>query len=197
MVPAWRRSYAMAISNRRVEVVDSPVYVRPILQPRRTFGGQFVEAIPENMLPVDLIHRSVRRLFEAENDEAPVAPEVRIINLSIGDTARPFLRDMSAWARLLDWLAWKYHVLFIVSAGNHSHDLELAIRRSGLNSLSVEQCEQSVIKALAADTRNRRLLSPAETINGLTIGAAHQDAAPPRLPLSLRSIPSLDVNFPT
>ena len=34
-------------------------------------------------LPVDLVHRAGRRLFEAENDEPPAAPTARIINLSM------------------------------------------------------------------------------------------------------------------
>ena len=165
--------------NRRDVATDRPIYVRPILQPRRGFGGQFQEAIPDNVLPVDLIHRVVRRLFEWENSDPPAAPEVQIVNLSIGDPSRPLFREMSAWARLLDWLACKYNILFIVSAGNHVHDLELAIPRPGLNALSADQRERVVIEALAADTRNRRLLSPAETLNGLTIGASHEDAAPP------------------
>ena len=154
------------------------MYARPILQPRRGFDGQFVEAIPEYVLPVDLIHRAVRRLFEGEDGEPPVAPSVRVINLSIGDPRRPLAREMSAWARLLDWLAWKYGVLFVVSAGNHLHDLELGVRRSELRGLPADQRERAVIEALAADTRNRRLLSPAETMNGLTVGAAHEDAGP-------------------
>ena len=154
------------------------VYARPILQPRRGFDRQFVEAIPENVLPVDLIHRAVRRLFEGEDGEPPAAPSVRIINLSIGDPRRPLAGEMSAWARLLDWLAWKYGVLFVVSAGNHLHDLELGVRRPELRGLSADQRERAVIEALAADTRNRRLLSPAETMNGLTVGAAHDDAGP-------------------
>ncbi len=36
-----------------------------------------------------------------------------------------------------------------------------------------------MVKAIAADTRNRRLLSPADTLNGLTIGAIHSDASTP------------------
>ena len=174
--------------NRREEAIDGsvesndrPIYVRPILRPRRGFNGHFQEAIPDDVLPVDLIHRAVRRLFEWENGDPPAAPEVRIVNLSIGDPARPLLREMSAWARLLDWLAYKYNVLFIVSAGNHLHDLELAIPRPIMNTLSADQRERVVIEALATDTRNRRLLSPAETLNGLTVGASHEDAAPPPL----------------
>ncbi len=158
--------------------VDRPVYVRPILQPRRRFDGQFEEVIPDNVLPVDLVHRAVRRLFEGENGDGPAAPAIRIISLSICDPDRPFVREMSAWARLLDWLAWKYEVLFIVSAGNHARDLELEVPRTDFHELSPEQLEQAILKALAEDTRNRRLLSPAETLNGLTVGGTHEDGGP-------------------
>ena len=164
--------------NQRRDAATERLYVRPILQPQRGYGGQFAEAIPASVLPVDLIHRAVRRLFEAEGDQLPVAPTIRFVNLSVGDPARPLMRGMSSWARLIDWLSWKYQILFIVSAGNHHQDIELAIPRTSLVALAPDQREQAVIKAVAADTRNRRLLSPAETLNGLTVGALHQDAAP-------------------
>ena len=162
------------------DVLERQLYVRPILQPRRGFTGHLNEAIPENVLPVDLIHRSVRRLFEPEGDEPPAAPTVRFVSLSVCDPARSFIREMSAWARLLDWLSWKYKILFIVSAGNHPQDIELAIPRDDFGSLAHEARELATIKALAADTRNRRLLAPAEALNGLTVGALHQDASQPQ-----------------
>ena len=154
------------------------LYARPILQPQRGFGGQFVEAIPPGVLPVDLIRRAVRRMFEGEGDQPAAAPEVRFVNLSVGDPARPLTREMSSWARLIDWLSWKYQVLFIVSTGNHHQDIELAVPRASLGTLAPDQREQAVIKAVADDTRNRRLLSPAETLNGLTVGALHRDEGP-------------------
>ena len=163
--------------NQRGNVAAEPLYARPILQPQRGYGGQFVEAIPSAVLPVDLIHRAVRRLFEVEGDQPPVAPTIRFVNLSVGDPARPLVREMSSWARLIDWLSWKYQILFIVSAGNHHQDIELATPRTSLGTLSPNQREQAVIEAVAADTRNRRLLSPAETLNGMTVGALHQDSA--------------------
>ena len=156
-----------------------PIYARPILKPRRGWNGGFIEGIPDEVLPTDLIHRAVRRLYESEGGEPPSAPSVRVINLSVGDRTRPLFRVMSSWARLLDWLSWKYNVLFVVSAGNHSQDLELAVPRGGVGGLTLGERERTVIKAIAADVRNRRLLSPAETINGLTIGAIHSDASSP------------------
>ena len=83
----------------------------------------------------------------------------------------------SPWARLLDWLSHYYDVLFVVSAGNCPQDLELNISRGALGSLSAAQLEHSVIQTVANDTRNRSVLSPAETLNGLTVGAIHADAS--------------------
>ncbi|MBR9985066.1 MAG: S8 family peptidase [Desulfosarcina sp.] len=164
--------------NENAEPLTRPLYVRPIMQPRRGFDGQFVEAIPDDVLPVDLVHRAVRRLYESEGDEPPVAPSVRVINLSVCDRYRPFDRGMSAWARLLDWLAWKYNVLFVVSAGNHTQDIQLNLRRADFQNLAAEERERRVIEAIAADTRHRRLLAPAEALNSITLAATHADASP-------------------
>lgn len=160
--------------------IGRPVYVRPIMQPRRWFDGRFLEAVPEDVLPVDLVHRAVVRLFEGEGGEPPVAPHVRVVNLSIGDPARPLDREMSGWARLLDWLSWKYDILFVVSAGNHVQDLSLPAPNSSVRSLPAEARQRLVISAVAEDTRHRRLLSPAETLNGVTVGAIHADGSSPQ-----------------
>ncbi len=154
-----------------------PLYVRPILQPKRGLDNYFYEGIPETILPIDLVHRAVRRLYETEGGEPPVAPSVRIINLSVCDPSRPFDRGMSSWARLLDWLSWKYNVLFVVSAGNHFHNIDLQVQRNDLQKLSSEGRQKAVIEAIAADTRHRRILSPAETFNGITVATSHADAS--------------------
>lgn len=149
-----------------------PIYVRPILKPTGWGSDRQEEAIPENLLPVDLVYRTVRRLFEGEGTEPPVAPEVRIINLSVCDRSRLFHHRLSPWAQLLDWLACKYQVLFIVSAGNHTKDLTLDMPRQ---SFSFDEIEKQTLRSIAKDTRHRRLLSPSESINALTVGAIHQD----------------------
>ena len=158
--------------------IDRRIYTRPILRPVAEWAGQsWREKIPEDELAVDLIHRAVRRLFEGDGTEPPVAPGIRIINLSVCDERRPFVREMSPLARLLDWLAFKYGVLFVVSAGNHAHAIELNVPRDGFDELDQEGRESAVFNALAADTRNRSLLSPSETLNGLTVGAVHSDSS--------------------
>ena len=64
-----------------------PLYVRPILRPDLRDWRNHTETVPEGTLVVDLVHRAVRRLFEGDGGEAPVAPHVSIINLSKCDCA--------------------------------------------------------------------------------------------------------------
>ena len=92
-----------------------PLYVRPILRPDPRDWMNHTETVPEETLVIDLIHRAVRRLFEGDGGETPMAPHISIINLSIGIRDRPFDQALSPLARLLDWLAWRYKVLFVVS----------------------------------------------------------------------------------
>jgi hypothetical protein len=155
-----------------------PVYVRPILRPENpNWLTEPIETIPERTDPLDLVHRAVRRLFEREDDQPPVAPQIRIINFSICDRVRPFDRSVSPLARLLDYLAWRYKVLFVVSAGNHPSEIRLDVLRQNFRTLGEQQLEDATILALDRDAINRRILSPAEAINVLTIGAAQLDSA--------------------
>ena len=153
-----------------------PLYVRPILQQDPRDWRNHTETVPEGTLVVDLVHRAVRRLFEGDGDEAPVAPHVSIINLSIGIGDRPFDQTLSPLARLLDWLAWRYKVLFVVSAGNYPGRIELLPAHQP-GHLLPGSIQDQVIRTVAADTRNRRLLSPAEAVNALTVASIHEDAS--------------------
>lgn len=164
--------------NDGLRPLGRPVYVRPIMQPiPNDFRAPRREHIPDDVLLVDLIHRSVKRLFEGDGSEGPVAPSVRVINLSIGDPYRQFLQSMSPVARLLDWLSLTYGVLFIVSAGNQSAAIQLGISRTEFESSDPQEQETAVVKALFLDARNRKLLSPAESINGLTVGSVQYDSS--------------------
>jgi hypothetical protein len=110
------------------EPIPQPLYVRPIMQPFSQPGWDGLppeERVREGLLIVDLIHRAVRRMFEGDGGEPATAPDVAVINLSIGIADRPFDGTMSPLARLLDWLSWKYSVLFLVSAGNHGRPIAL------------------------------------------------------------------------
>ncbi len=163
------------------EVLPRPLYVRPILrQDSRDWVNQ-AETVPEGTLVVDLIHRAVRRLFDGEGNEPAVAPDVVVANLSIGIQDRPFDYSMSPLARLLDWLSWRYQVLFVVSAGNHVEVIDHSASLQTEPSL-FDGVQERVIRSVAADARHRRLLSPAEAVNALTVASAHHDASDGPLP---------------
>lgn len=163
--------------NQPQTPLSRPVYVRPIMKPLNWLDTPRPEGIPVDCLSVDLIHRAVKRLFEGDQEEGPAAPQVKVINLSIGDRARQFTQSMSPLSRLLDWLSVKYGVLFVVSAGNHPTSISLGVSREEFDSYQTDEFEAATIKALYRDARHRKLLSPAETINGISVGAVHLDEA--------------------
>ena len=101
---------------------------------------------------------------------------MRIINLSIGLRYREYYNIISPLARLLDWLSYKYRVLFIVSAGNHPEEIDVGMDFSEFKKLNDEEKTAVIIKFINQDIRNRRLLSPAESMNSLTIGATFSDS---------------------
>lgn len=154
-----------------------PVYVRPIMKPISWIDSPRPEQIPDDVLVVDHIHRAVRRMFEGEGTDDPAAPTVRIINFSIGDPCRQFTQALSPLARLLDWLSILYGVLFVISAGNHSDDIQTGMSQNEFNALTNAEKEARVVKALYANARHRKMLSPGESINALTVGALHHDSA--------------------
>lgn len=152
------------------------LYVRPIMKSQKDYRGRIDEYIPDDFLLVDKIHECVRRLFEPSAGN--VAPTVRIINLSIGIYYREYFTLISPLARLLDWLSYKYRVLFVVSAGNHSDNINLGMRYEDYKSLPETEKNSFVIKYLSDNIRNLRLLSPAESMNSLTVGSIFSDDNP-------------------
>ena len=179
-VPASRRVHGTAMSSLAIhgDLSDphapptEPVYIRPILRYEAPAWVQTArEEMPADRLVVDLIHAAVTRILDGD---AAVAPHVRVISLSVADASQPYDRFVSPWARLLDWLSFRYRVLFLVSAGNQVASLrvpaELALD-------DPDEVEAAVLDAVRQDALSRRLFAPAESINALTIGAAHDDAA--------------------
>ena len=154
------------------------VLVRPVLCPCDETMDR-VEELPVEALVPDLMRRAFRDLFEAgPNGTPPGAPEIAIINLSVGDPAMPFDTILSSWARTIDWLSYYYGVLIVVSAGNYT-TLNLSPSNSTeLAALTGVERRQSTLEALDRQQNQRRLIAPAESINALTVGAIHDDAAP-------------------
>ena len=124
---------------------------------------------------MDVIHQAIRRIFDGDGTQPPLAPNVKIINLSIGDAVRQFSSTMSPLARLLDYLSYTYKVLFIVSAGNRDEISKVPLKFSEFTPLTIERRNRAVFSTLKDDIRNVKVLSPAESLNSLTVGALYQD----------------------
>lgn len=155
-----------------------PIYARPIMRPDGP-DWQRSECTPEDRLLIDLVHVAVRRMFEAEPGRPAAAPDVRVVNLSLGDPHRLFAGELCPWARLLDWLQHKYSVLFVVSAGNRLDDALMLNTPAGtLGAMTLDQRAALAMQALCREDMQRRIMVPAESMNALTVGACHADASP-------------------
>ncbi len=157
--------------------LQRPIYLRPVLypNPKARIFDKISETIPDELFPEDLVLRAVKRMFDGENDELPVAPTVKIINISLGDSEKPFINSISSWGRLLDWLSWKYKVLFIVSAGNYT---EPPVKESldAFQARSEDDQLAATVRFLHDNTRVRTILAPSDSVNALCIGARHFDS---------------------
>ena len=132
------------------------------------------DRFPPRRLVVDIIYLAVRAIREG-NDAT--APGVLIINLSLGNERRPFQSALSAWARLLDRLAYRYGILFLVSAGNVKEAFGIPAFATGMafeDADGVSRCT-GTLTAIGNVMADRRMFSPAETINGVTVGASNDD----------------------
>jgi len=164
------------LSAHENQPLNRKLYCVPVMQPDQNSPTQD-EHMPNDVFFEDRIHIAVRRMFEGTDAVPPQAATVKIINLSIGDRERPFIHTPSPWARLLDWLSWKYRVLFLVSAGNFSDKIDVGLNHAAFSALSDGEKVQATLKAIAKTLSSRRLLSPAESLNSVTVGALHSDAA--------------------
>lgn len=164
--------------------ISCKLYVRPVMYPTQ-YGFEedqtYREQIPNERLILDLIWQCFKRMFQGDDHSDPVAPNVRIVNLSLGNDNRRFYNLISPWARMLDFLVWKYKVLILVSAGNVSDEFPLDDVESvtAFESMSAIDREELVIKGLLKQRATRTLLSPSESVNAITVGARYFDEVIP------------------
>ena len=155
--------------------LQRPLYVRPVLYAP---GGGVTERTQENRLLIDTMYRAVLRMKEGDPEGPATAPEVFLVNLSLGDQKRRFAGPMSPWGRLLDHLADRFGILFLVSAGNVLDPLEVPAFNGilDLERATLGERERAIFEALAEQRSQRTLFSPAEALNVITVGAWHEDA---------------------
>ena len=155
--------------------ISRKLHLRPVMYAPEGGNG---EAPRRDRLLVDVIYRAIRRMKEGAGESEATAPEVFLVNLSLGDPRRPFSGPMSPWAKLLDHLAERYGILFLVSAGNVKSPLQVSAFSdwTSFEDADPEERERAVLQALADNRAYRTLLSPAEALNVVTVGAWHDDA---------------------
>ncbi len=155
--------------------LQRPLYLRPVLYASE---AEDVERSQQDRLLIDTIYRAVQRMKTGDTEGDATAPDVFVVNLSLGDENRPFSGPMSPWGRLLDYLAERFGILFVVSAGNVSDPLPVSAftGTTELESAAPEEVERAILQALGEQRSQRTLLSPAEALNVITVGSWYEDA---------------------
>ena len=162
--------------DAKEEPLSRPVYFRPILQPDPNTQDR-MEYVPDEVFYEDRIERAVRRMFEGEGNVTAQAPTIKIINLSFGDPSRLFIHSLSPCAKLIDWLSWKYKVLFCVSAGNFLENINIGVSEDEFKRLTDKDKINATLQVINNTAHHRRLISPAESLNAITVGASHRDSS--------------------
>lgn len=183
MVPVDRRYHGTAMASLIIHgdlalneaPIDRSLKVVPVLAAPQDLADERTHA---DFLPIGLIYRAVTALKEGVDGGAPLGPDVILVNHSLCDAEGPFIRRPSVWARLLDWLSSKYNVLFVVSAGNITERFPstYADHDAYLSASEVER-QIAILQAIERTKGIRGLLSPAESMSALTVGALHLDGA--------------------
>lgn len=157
--------------NGEKQSLVRPIYARPVMH----YNGFNGEEFPQDRLLIDLLHSAIVRMVKGNHQEAPVAPRIKVVNISLGDSFRPFRKEMSSWAKFLDWAAYEYNLLFIVSAGNFGDPIQFTIDPAEFRNPISEEGKKSFLDQMLRQDFNRKILSPAESINSLTVGALNKD----------------------
>lgn len=181
--------------------LNSKILLRPVLThvSPPNLDGRRSEQFDADQLTVEIVHSALDSFF-GENPD-PRAASVFVVNVSLGDRHRPAgAGPVSGWARLLDWWSATAGVLFVVSTGNSDADLPLQDfpTSAQADAATPHDLNSAAVKALISSRATRPVLSPAEGVNVLTVGAAHDEATAPsvlpngvRDPLMLKGSPSL------
>lgn len=182
-VPVTSRNHGTAMASLIVHgdlqavsgAITRPVAIIPVLTD--SGRGDNRETTPKGKLPIGMIYRALQALVSGGDN--PELAGVTVINHSICDTFAPYVRRSSPWATLLDYFSHEHRLLFIISAGNitESFPLDVYTDLNDFNAALPEEREAALLNAINEAKATRGILSPAEAINGVTVGALHIDGA--------------------
>ncbi len=169
------------------------VYFRSVMYaPADGPFGPPAERFVDDRLIVDVMVEAVRTM------RADGGNRVVVVNLSLGDANKRFADRLSPWARALDYLSVEYGLLFVVSSGNIGADVPVPDFPGTIDfeDAQTENRITSLFKAIDAVKADRRILSPSESINSLTVGAWHNDPMDPVALPSMKFFPYPDMHMP-
>lgn len=148
----------------------------PVLQQSRDLRR---EVTPEGKLPIGVIYKALKAITDADPLRDPELANVVVVNHSICDTYAPFIRRPTPWATLLDYFSHEHRLLFVVSAGNIFTSMPTALANiAAYQAMAPADQEAYLLAVMEYAHGTRSILSPAESLNALTVGAVHSDHAP-------------------
>lgn len=156
--------------------VSRQIVMVPILGPHP--GGK--ESTPAHKLPIGVVRDALEAIVQGRKVDAELK-EIVVVNHSLCDTHAPFAGRPSPWAAMLDYYSHAHALLFVVSAGNIFDEFHSAAYAdvAELAAASPAEREVAILVALDKALGTRGILSPAESVNALTVGALHSDASAP------------------
>ncbi len=196
-VPVAFRRHGTAMASlvlhgdmHRPTTIQRKIAVVPVL----TASDDNRESTPPGKLPIGIVYRALQALLGG-NGEAPKAPNAVLINHSICDEFAPFVRRPTPWAALLDYFSHKFGVLFVVSAGNIQESFKVREHQNAASLAGVPHLEQqaAILNAIERAKGRRGILSPAESVNAITVGALHADKAGPCPAGTMDPFPSIEM----
>jgi Subtilase family len=155
--------------NDSLSAISRRVYFRPVMY-APALGDEIFD---NDRLVIDVIFEAVMRM------RANGGQQVILVNLSLGDRTKPFSGKISTWARALDYLAFAYGILFLVSAGNVGDGIALIDFPDipSFEGANLADRARAAFKGVDAVKSDRRVLAPGDSVNALTIGAWHRDSS--------------------
>lgn len=161
------------LSQEPVSPIGHKIHLWPVMYPNYKSGGTS-EFIPDDRLVVDLFYELLVSMLERDNGE--LLKSIHIINISLGCSNVRFNGYfVSPWARLIDYISWKYNKLVIVSAGNILDEFDVGCKWADLESANAEDRETIVLSSIYKNMFKRSLLSPSESVNAITVGSCDFD----------------------
>lgn len=152
--------------------------VAPVLHPLPTdwASAQLEARTPKDCLPLEAIENHLDRLRATQ-------PQVHTVLVGFSDPHAEYTAEPDIIARFLDHYAAQHELLFVVPGGDNAEAIDLGLPRAALPLLQQQPERLAALLEEQRQTHAGGILAPADTANGVAVGALHSGGTP---------LPSLD-----